>query len=430
MYLTVKQEARLSKEELNTLKELSHAAKSLYNEALYSIRQHFFNTGSYLNYYGNYKQLKSSVNYKLLNSNMSQQILKEADGSFKSFFRLLQMKKSKEYEGDVSIPHYKDKDGYFTLVIGFVRITGNNKLVIPMSNSFRKNHKRIEISIPPQLTDKHIKEVRIMPKCNASYFEIQYTYEANIENHRLSSHKYISLDAGLNNLITAVTSNGSSFIIDGRCLKSINQWFNKENARLLSIHYKQAKPKDSEKISYTRKQNRLLRSRNNRINDYISKAARHIANYCIGNDIGNIVLGYNPDIKKEANIGKANNQSFASIPIAKLKDKLAYLSRLYGINLILQEESYTSKASFLDNDEMPAYGKDGNSPCIFSGSRIKRGLYKASSGTLINADINGSLNILKKALINNTSKADDCKNILDNLCIAGHVDVPKRIRLA
>ena len=214
MYLTVKQEAKLSKEELNILKELSHVTKSLYNEALYSIRQYFFNTGSYLNYYDNYKELKNSVNYKLLNSNMAQQILKEVDGSFKSFFKLLQMKKNKKYEGDVSIPHYKDKDGYSTLVIGFVRITDNNKLVIPMSNSFKKHHKRIEVSIPPQLVNKHIKEVRIIPKCNASYFEIQYTYEANIENYKLSSHKYISLDIGLNNLVTAITSNGSSLMVD------------------------------------------------------------------------------------------------------------------------------------------------------------------------------------------------------------------------
>ena len=433
MYLTIRQEPKLSKEELNILKELSHTAKNLYNESLYNIRQYFFNNGSYLSYYDNYKELKSSINYKLLNSNMSQQILKEVDGSFKSFFKLLKMKKDSKYSNKVKIPRYLDKDSYSTLVIGFVRITDNNKLVIPMSNSFRKNHKRIEINIPPQLVNKYIKEIRIIPKCNASYFEIQYTYEANIERYNLSSHKYISLDTGLNNLITAVTSNGSSFVIDGRYIKSVNQWFNKENARLSSIHYKQVKPKDSEKISYTKKQNKLLRNRNNRINDYISKSARYIISYCINNDIGNIVLGYNSDIQKESNIGKANNQSFTNIPIAKLKDKLSYLSKLYGINLILQEESYTSKASFLDNDEIPTYGKDDNYK--FSGIRIKRGLYKSSKGILINADINGSLNILKKALLNtnnkdNTSKADDCKLILNNLCIAGHVDVPKRIRLA
>ena len=435
MYLTVKQEPKFNKQELDILKELSHTAKNLYNEALYNIRQYFFNTGSYLSYYDNYKELKSSINYKSLNSNMAQQILKEVDGSFKSFFKLLNMKKNHEYEGKAKIPHYKDKDGYSTLVIGMVRITANNKLVIPMSNSFKKHHKRIEISIPPQLVNKHIKEVRIIPKCNASYFEFQYTYEAQlIDNKELSSHKYISLDIGLNNLITAITSNGSSFIIDGRYIKSFNQWFNKENARLTSIHYKQLKIKGNDsriKIPYTKRQLLLLDKRNKRINDYISKSARYIINYCIDNDIGNIILGYNPDIQKEANIGKANNQSFVSIPIAKLKDKLTYLSKLYGINLILQEESYTSKASFFDEDEIPTYSKndDYSSSYSFSGTRIKRGLYKTSSGTLINADINGSLNILKKALLN-TSKADDCKNILNNLCIVGHVDVPKRIRLA
>ena len=170
MYLTIKQEPKLNKEELSILRELSHTAKNLYNEALYNIRQYFFNNGSYLSYYDNYKELKSSNNYKSLNSNMAQQILKEVDGSFKSFFKLLNMKKDNKYSNKIKIPHYLDKDSYSTLVIGFVRITNNNKLVIPVSNSFRKNHRRIEISVPPQLKDKKIKEIRIIPKCNASYF--------------------------------------------------------------------------------------------------------------------------------------------------------------------------------------------------------------------------------------------------------------------
>ena len=133
-------------------------------------------------------------------------------------------------------------------------------------------------------------------------------------------------------------------------------------------------------------------------------------------------------IQKDSKLSKQVNQSFVSLPIGKFKDKLTYLSKLYGIKLILQEESYTSKASFLDEDDIPTYGTNDNYE--FSGSRIKRGLYKSSKGILINADINGSLNILKKALISyNTSKADDCKNILNNLCIAAYVDTPKRIRL-
>ena len=433
MYLTIKQQPKLSKDELIVLRQLSHTAKSLYNEALYNIRQYFFKNKKYLNYYENYKVLKSSDNYKLLNSNMSQQILKEVDGSFKSFFSLLKLKNKGKYDEKVKIPHYLDKNAYSTLVIGFVRIVDNNKLVIPYSNTFRKDHKSIIVTIPPQLVNTRIKEIRIIPKLNGTYFEFQYTYEANIESIKLSSHKYLSLDIGINNLVTAVSNTGNSFIIDGRYLKSINQWFNKKNSRLQSIHMKQLHFKgDSSKVPYTYNQNKLLDKRNKRINDYLSKTARYIINYCISNDIGNIVLGYNNDFQKQSKLSKQVNQSFTIIPIGKLKDKLSYLSELYGINLILQEESYTSKASFLDEDEIPTYGKDDNYK--FSGTRIKRGLYKTSKGTLINADINGSLNILKKALLNTSnnikSKADDYKQLLSNLCIVGHVDVPKRIRLA
>ena len=140
MYLTIKQEPRLSKDELLILRQLSHIAKNLYNEALYNVRQHFFKNGSYLNYYENYKQLKNSDNYKLLNSNMAQQILKEVDSSFKSFFSLLKMKKNDNYSSKIKIPHYLDKDAYSALVIGFVRIVDNNKLVIPYSNAYRVNH--------------------------------------------------------------------------------------------------------------------------------------------------------------------------------------------------------------------------------------------------------------------------------------------------
>ena len=292
MYLTIKQQPRLTKDELSILKELSHITKNLYNEALYSIRQYFFKSGSYLNYYNNYKELKNSDNYKLLNSNMAQQILKEVDGSFKSFFSLLKMKKDNRYTSKIKIPHYLDKDSYSTLVIGFVRIVDTNKLVIPYSNVYRAKHLPITVTIPPQLIDKHIKEIRIIPKLNGTYFEFQYTYEAKTDNITLSSHKYISIDIGVNNLVTAITSNGNSFIIDGKYLKSINQWFNKRNAYLQSIHMKQVHFKgDISKLPYTNKQNRLLDKRNKRINDYLSKCARFIINYCLDNLLSFCILG-------------------------------------------------------------------------------------------------------------------------------------------
>ena len=284
MYLTVKQQVKhLSIEEYKSLKELSHIAKNLANEAVYNIRQHFFNTGSYLSYNSNYHELKHSDNYKLLNSNMAQQILKEVDGSFKSFFGLLKLAKSSKYSfKDIKLPGYLPKDGCATLIIGFVRIQ-DNTLIIPYSNAYRKNHEPISINIPPILKDKKIKEIRIIPKAGAKFFEIQYIYESKEEDLNLDKSKALSLDLGINNLVSAVSNNGKTFIIDGKRLKSINQWFNKENSRLQSIKDKQGI------LKTTKRQKAIARDRNNKVNDYMNKAARIIINYCKKNDIGTLI---------------------------------------------------------------------------------------------------------------------------------------------
>ena len=173
MYLTVKQQVKhLSKDDYRSIKELCHAAKNLTNEAIYNVRQYYFTEGEFLKYEKNYTLLKTSPNYRILNSNMAQQILKEVDGSFKSFFGLLKLAKQGKYAfKDCQLPHYLPKDGHTTLVIGFVRLNGN-RLVLPFSNSFRKAHKPVEITIPPILADKKIKEIRIIPKAKARFFEI------------------------------------------------------------------------------------------------------------------------------------------------------------------------------------------------------------------------------------------------------------------
>ena len=275
MYLTVKQQAKhLSKEDYRTLRELCHIAKNLANEAIYNVRQYYFAEGEYLKYEKNYVLLKDSPNYKSLNSNMAQQILKEVDGSFKSFFGLLKLAKQGKYAfKDCKLPHYLPKDGYTTLVIGFVRLNGN-KLVLPFSNSFKKSHPSVEITIPPVLQDKKIKEIRIIPKAKARFFEIQYIYEAECVQRSLNTNNALALDLGVNNLVTAVSSTGRTFIIDGRRLKSINQWFNKENARLQSIKDKQHFGKRT-----TNRQKAIARNRNNKVNDYMNKTARRIINY-------------------------------------------------------------------------------------------------------------------------------------------------------
>ena len=207
MYLTVKQQIKhLSKEEYRSIKELCHIAKNLTNQAIYNARQYYFAEGEYLNYQKNYARLKTSVNYRLLNSNMAQQILKEVDGSFQSFFGLLKLAKKGKYAlKDCNLPRYLPKDGYTTLVIGFVRLNGH-KLILPYSNAYRKTHKRVEITIPPILLDKKVKEIRIIPKANARFFEIQYVYEAECIQRNLNPNHALALDLGIDNLVTAVSS--------------------------------------------------------------------------------------------------------------------------------------------------------------------------------------------------------------------------------
>jgi len=413
MYLTLKQQVKhLSKKEFRNLKYLCHIAKNLKNQAIYNVRQHYFKNKKYLSYNENYKILKNSENYKKLNSNMAQQVLKEVDGSFKSFFGLLKLAKNGQYNGKIKLPNYLAKDAFTTLVIGFVRLK-DGMLIIPYSNSFRKTHKEIAIKLPPVLKGKKIKEIRIMPKQYSRYFEIQYTYEVKEVQRELNKENGLGIDLGIDNLCTCVTNTGASFIIDGRKLKSINQYYNKINAKLQSI-------KDKQKIERTTlRQKRITRKRNNRINDYLSKAARIIINYCLNNDIGKIVLGYNESFQRNSNIGSINNQNFVNIPYGKLRDKLIYLCKLYGIELKLQEESYTSKASFFDGDEIPIYDKENPQEYIFSGKRIKRGLYQTSTDKIINADCNGALNILRRSKVVDLS-------ILYN---RGELNIPKRIRV-
>ncbi len=409
MYLTLKQQVKhLSKEDYRSIKELCRIAKNLTNQAIYNIRQHYFAEGKYLKVELNYALLKSSNNYRMLHSNMAQQILKEVDESYKSFFA--SMKQGKSALKDCSLPRYLPKDGYTTLVIGFVRLKGN-KLILPYSNSFKKTHKAVEITVPPILLDKKIKKIRIIPKADAKYFEIQYTYEAECIQRNLNKTNALALDLGINNLVTAVSNKGETFIIDGRRLKSINQWFNKENARLQSI-----KDKQHLGMNPTNRQKAMAHKRNNRINDYMNKAARIVIDYCIDNDIGTLIVGYNETFLKDSN---TDTRNFVNIPYEMLIDKLEYLCELNSITFVMQEESYTSKASFWDQDAIPVYNCDDGNEYRFSGKRIHRGQYRTATGKVLNADVNGALNIMSKS------------NVVDVnvLYSRAEVDTPVRIKI-
>lgn len=407
----------LSKEEYKMLSEMCQYSNNLYNVALYNIRQYFFQEKRFLRYEENYHVCKVNENYKLLQASISQQILRVVDRSFKSFFRLIKKAKSGEYSfKDINLPHYREKGGLFNLILSTNAISiKNGFLTIPMSREFSKAHsgKKIRVPFPSRLEGKAIKEVRICPDRRGTHFRIQYCYEQEKEPADVDQKKVLSIDIGLENLASCITNTGTSFIMDGRKLKSINQYWNKRKARLQSIVAKQG-------LNTTKQIIQLTRKRNNRAKDYIRKTARYIIDYCINQKIGTVVCGYNKEFKQRVNLGKVTNQQFTQISFGNLRETLANLCEKYCIQYIEQEESYTSKASCLDLDDIPIYMPEQPFTGEFSGKRIKRGLYRFSDGRIANADINGAANILRKSK-QNFNFEELCKGLLAS---------PLRIRLS
>ena len=391
MYSTQKNQLRgLSKAEFLALRELCRLSKNLYNVGLYTVRQYFFEERKHLRYESAYHLCKGNENYQLLNTDIAQQTLKVVDRTFRSFYGLIKAVKSSVFQQKVRLPHYLPKDGYFVLIIPRIKVK-DGKFKVPMSNAFKRQFGEVTIDFPSRLNAETIKEVRIHPKYDARFFEVEYISDSEIETVETVKDSALAIDLGLDNLATCVDTNGASFIVDGRKLKSINQWFNKENARLQSI-------KDRQKIQkLTERQARLYINRTNQVRDYLNKAARVIINHCIKSKIDCLIVGYNPGIKQEINIGSRNNQNFVQIPFYTLRNKLKSLCERYGLTYKEQEESYTSKSSHLDGDDLPVYNADKPATYQFSGKRIKRGLYRSKEGHLINADAQASANIGRKS---------------------------------
>ncbi len=382
----------LTKQEYLALRMMSHLAKNMYNIGLYNVRQYYFENREYLSYESNYPLCKTNENYEALNSNIAQQILKEVDGSFKSFFSLIRKAKAGKLDfKSIRLPEYLEKEGFFSIIIGQIRISTDGVLNIHMSAAFRREYGCVKIKIPDNLKAKVIKEIRIIPKYNARFFEIQYIYEIPESKNEYNPKNALAIDLGLDNLCTCTTNHGDAFIIDGKRLKSINQGANKQNKVMQSN-------KDKREIQGTTKKQRILwNKRNNRVNDYISKTCSYIIKYCMENDIGNIVIGYNPEFQRNCNLGRKNNQSFTNLPLGRISEKLDYLCARNNIRFQKQEESYTSKSDFLANDPLPVFNPNKDETYVFSGKRISRGQYQSALGKVINADVNGSLNILRKS---------------------------------
>jgi len=248
----------LSADEYKALRELCFLSKNMYNVALYNIRQHYFSENKYLSYESNYKLCKDNENYALMNSNSAQQIMKVVDRNFKSFFALIELAKNDNYQyKQIGLPKYLKKDGFFNLIFAEFSIK-KNLFTVPMSTSFRRLYGKVSIKLPPNLIDRKIKEVRILPKSNARFFELQYIYEIEASQETPNTNNALAIDLGIDNLATCVTNTGKAFIIDGKRLKSIKAYTNKSNTKFQSI-------KDKQKIKGTTNKQKQLWDKRNRI---------------------------------------------------------------------------------------------------------------------------------------------------------------------
>ena len=387
MQLTERHIIKSTEHRFAQIDELAFKSKNLYNAANYVIRQNFIYGWGYVNYNEMNRLMKFHEAYKALPAKVSQQILMILDKNWKSFFEAVKAYKvdSSKFTGRPKLPKYKDK------------VKGRNILVYTIqaisSKLFKKGIIKLsgtDFSIKTKVNPDRICQVRLVPKCDSYVIEVIYDEQ---ESTASDDNFVASIDLGLNNLV-ALTSNQAGFtplLINGRPLKSINQFYNKRKAQL------QPQLKGNRKTSP--RIQRLTRCRHQKIDNYLHHASRLIVDILRTKQIGTLVVGKNEQWKTEINLGKQTNQNFVSIPHSRLIEMLEYKARLVGIKVILHEESYTSQANFLGLDLIPVYGKTEKEP-MFTGKRIKRGLYKTSTGQLINSDINGSYNILRKAIPN------------------------------
>lgn len=377
MYLTeihnIKKTNKLYKE----IDDLCFLSKNLYNSCLYSVRQYYFINKLYLNYNAVNRIFidTNQPDYIKLPRKVSNHVLQQVDKSFKSFFKLLKIKD--KLNGKPKIPYYKHKTNGRNILSyelgaishkeylnGYIKLSGTN-IIIPFINKDRGK----------------LKEARIIPCLNS--YKIEIIYEVTEKELIINDNK-IAIDLGINNLC-AVTNNINEeyFIINGKPLKSINQYYNKMLAK-----YKSDLPKN---VYTSNKIRKLTNKRNDKINCEIHKVTKYLVSWCEEHKVSNIIIGYNKEWKNECNMGKKNNQKFIQIPYLDLLNTLKYKARLVGIDIILTEESFTSKCSFFDHEEMKHHNN-------YLGKRIHRGQFKTNEGFKINADMNGSLNIFKKVV--------------------------------
>lgn len=357
-------------------------SKNLFNLANYHMRQNFFETRGLLNFTELYHLVsKTEAYYALPNTKVAKQVLRRVHKcwvGYREAHRDWQRNPDK-YLGEPRIPKYKHKE------------KGRYMLVFPDEAVSKPALRKGVVKLTPCPIEfesglHQVSEVRIVPKSGCYVAEIVYKHEPT---DVVSGNAVAGVDLGLVNLVTLTTNQKgvAPLLIKGGALKAINTYYNKQKAKLQSeLELKHG-------VKFSRKLEHLTFKRNNRVDNYLHNTSRRVIDWCIHHNIKTLIIGKNDGWKNGIAIGKRNNQQFVNVPHSKLVEQFVYKGALVGIEVITTEESYTSKASFLDGDDLPKYGEVKNPK--FSGRRIKRGLYKAKNG-LINADCNGSYNIILK----------------------------------
>ena len=371
-------------------------SKNLYNATLYTVRQYYFATKQFLNYQAVNKMYAGSnqPDYRALPAKVATHTQMLVDRNFKSFFGLLKLKAQGKYNRPIKIPKYLNKKAGRQVVHytkgalsfkaqGFIKLSKTN------------------IKIKTKLTKENVQFVRLVPKNH--YVVIEIGYNVKEPELKLNNNNVLAIDIGVNNIASCVTTDGDKLLVNGKPLKYINHNYNKAVADAKS------KLKTTHNRNSSKYINQIINKRNNRINDYLHKITTYIVNHAVSKDIGTIVVGYNKEWKQDTNLGKVNNQNFVHIPFYRLINLLAYKCRLKGIKFQTIVESYTSKCSFVDNEEIKKHK-------TYSGKRITRELFKTKNGLIINADINGAYNILKKYMQKNATWNEPLSQTLVKAC--------------
>lgn len=380
MYLTEQHIITVNEKRYKDLDRICFLSKNLYNTALYIIKQEFLVSGKWIRSTELNKKMvaENNVDFRSMSGASSQQILMALDKNLKSYFSAIKAWKrdNKKFTGCPKFPKYKHKTkGRNMFSYSYVQFRHKGEYIyFPKKEGLQPLKTRCK--------EGTVKQIRFVPKPNC--YVIELVYESEVKEQLSDNNRYMSIDLGVNNLASIVTNmSNKAVLVDGKKLKSINQYYNKKKAKIQSQLKKTNGKENSRRLM------NLTRKRNNKVKDYLHKASKEVVSMCLKDNITTLIVGHNDGWKQEVSMSKRNNQNFVSIPFETFISMLRYKSERQGLRFVEINESHTSKCSSLDLEEVKHHDS-------YVGKRVKRGLFRTRDGILLNADINGAYNIMRK----------------------------------